>query len=104
MAPSIQVFVLLCCVVTTSMAGISDWKKAFSQLENKVMVQQEEIKSLHQIIEGFNKRLELLEAKGEFREVKYNRTPYVSCLLVMTILLLTTELMGGLMHDVNLYQ
>ena len=71
MAPSIQVFVqvaLLCCVVSTSMASIPDWPKTFSQLENKVNAQQEEIKSLHQIIEQLEKRLEQLEAKGEFGE------------------------------------
>ena len=71
MAPSIQVFVqvaLLCCVVTTSMASIPDWPKAFSQLENKVIVQQEEIKSLHRIIEQLEKRLDQLEVKGEFVE------------------------------------
>ena len=52
MAPSIQVFVqvaLLCCVVTTSMGGVTDRQKAFSQVENKVNVQQEEIKLLHQM-------------------------------------------------------
>ena len=76
MAPSIQVFVqvvLLCCVVTTCMAwhrlSILDWPKAFSQLESKVNMQQEEIKSLHQIIEQLEKRLEQLEAKGEFGEI-----------------------------------
>ena len=71
MAQSIQVFVqvaLLCCVVTTSMGGITEWQKAFSQLENKVKVSQEEIKSLHQIIEQLEKRLELLEGKDEFGE------------------------------------
>ena len=73
MAPSIQVFVqvaIICCVVTTSMGGTTDWQKAFSQLENKVMVQQEEIKSLHLIIEQLEKRLEQLEVKGEFVEVQ----------------------------------
>ena len=47
MAPSIRVFVqvaLMCCVVTTSMGGITDWQKGFSQLENKVQVQQKEIR------------------------------------------------------------
>ena len=73
MAPIIQVFVqvaILYCVVTTSMGGNTDWQKAFSQLENKVMVQQEEINSLHQIIEQLEKRLEQLEVKGEFDEVQ----------------------------------
>ena len=73
MAPSIQVFLqlaILCCVVTTSMGGITEWQKAFLQLENKVNVQQEEIKSLHQIIEQLEKRIEPLEAKGEFGEVQ----------------------------------
>ena len=48
MAPSIKFFVqvaLLCCIVTTSMGSITDWEQAFLQLENKVNVQQEEIKS-----------------------------------------------------------
>ena len=72
MAPSIQVFIqvaLLCCVVTTSMGGITDLQKAYSQLENKLKVHQEEIKSLHQIIEQLKKRLEQLEAKGELDEI-----------------------------------
>ena len=68
MAPNIQVFVqvaLLFCVVTTSMGGITNLQKAFSQLENKVNVQQEEIKSLHNLVEQLEKRLEPLEEKGE---------------------------------------
>ena len=71
MALSIQIFLqlaIVCCVVTTSMGGITDWEKAFSQLENKVNVQQEEIKSLYQMIEQLEKRLEPLEVKGEFGE------------------------------------
>ena len=77
MAPSIQVFVqvvLLFCVVTTCMGGIPDWQKAFSQLEHKVKVQQEEMKSLHQIIEQLEKRLEQLEVKGECSEVQLQPT------------------------------
>ena len=73
MSPSIQVFVqvaLLFCVVTTSMGGITDWQKEYSQLEKKVKVSQEEIKSLHQIIQQLEKRLQILEAKGEFVEVQ----------------------------------
>ena len=73
MAPSIQVFVqvaLLFCVVTTSMGGITDWEKEFSQLENKVKDSQKEIKSLHQIIQQLEKRLQILEANGEFGEVQ----------------------------------
>ena len=62
--------VLLCCVVTTSIGGITDYQKAFSELENSVKVSQEEIKSLHQKIEQLEKRLEPLEAKGEFDEVQ----------------------------------
>ena len=103
MALRIQVFVLLCCTVTTSMAGISAWKKAFSQLENKVKVQQEEIKSLHQIIEEFNKRLELLEAKGEFHKVKYN----LQSLLFMPVSHDNPPIdyrVYGLIYDINLYQ
>ena len=68
MAPNIQVFVqvaLLFCVVTTSMGGITNLQKAFSQLENKVNVQQEEIKLLHSLVEQLEKRLESLEEKGE---------------------------------------
>ena len=73
MAPSIQVFVpvaLLCCVITTCMGGITDWQKAFSQLENKVKAQQEEINSLHQMMEMLEKRLETIEGKGESDEVQ----------------------------------
>ena len=76
MAPSIQVFLqvaLFCCVMTTSMGGITDWQNEFSQLENKVNMQQEEIKSLHQIIVQLEKRLEQLEVKGEFREVQISQ-------------------------------
>ena len=51
------------------MGGITDWQKGFSQLENKVNVQQEEIESLHQIIEQLEKRLEQLEVKGDIGEV-----------------------------------
>ena len=68
MAPNIQVFVqvaLLFCVVTTSMGGITNLQKAFSQLEDKVNVQQEEIKLLHNLVEQLEKRLEPLEEKGE---------------------------------------
>ena len=73
MAQSIQVFVqvtLLCCVVTATMGGITDLQKAFSQLENKMNVQQEEIKSLYQMIEQLERRLEPLEAKDEFGELR----------------------------------
>ena len=67
MALSSQVFLqvsVLCCVVTASIGGSTDWQKAFSQLENTVKVSQKEIESLHQIIEQLEKRLEPLEAKG----------------------------------------
>ena len=73
MALSIKVFVqvaLWLCVVTTSMGGITDWEKEFSQLENKVKHSQEEMKSLHQIIQHLEKRLQILEEKGEFGEVQ----------------------------------
>ena len=73
MAPNIQVFVqvvLLCCVVTTSMGGFPDWEKAFSQLENKVNAQQEEIKSLYEMVEQLEKRLGPLEVKGEFGDIQ----------------------------------
>ena len=71
MAQSIQVFVqmaLLLCVVTTSMGVITDWQKAFLLLEEKVNVQQEEIMTLHKMIEQLEKRLEPLEAKGDFED------------------------------------
>ena len=66
MALSIQVFVqvaLLCCVVTTSIGGITDVQKSFAE---------EETKSLHEKIEQLEKRLEQLaiEVKGEFVEVQ----------------------------------
>ena len=73
MALRIQVFVqvvLLFCVVTTSMGGITDWEKEFSQLENKVKDSQEDMRSLHQIIQHLEKRLQILEEKGEFVEVQ----------------------------------
>ena len=108
MAPSIQVFVqvaLLCCVVTTSMGVITDLQKSFSELENKVKVSQEEIKSLHQIIEQFEKRLEQLEFKGEFGEVQIQPavSMHSSYLLVRTILLLTIvfRLINGLVMSNN---
>ena len=72
MAPSIPIFLqvaVLCCVVTTSMGGITDLQEAFSQLENQMKMSQEEIKSLHQIIERLEKRLEQLEMKGDFGKV-----------------------------------
>ena len=52
------------------MGGITDWKKEFSQLENKVKDSQEEMKSLHQIIQHLEERLLILEEKGEFGEVQ----------------------------------
>ena len=60
--------------MTTSMGGINDWQKDFSQLENEVKVLQEEIKSLYRIIEQLEKRLGQLEAKGEFGEVQIQPT------------------------------
>ena len=101
MAPSIQVFVqvvLLCCVVTTSMGGFTDWQNEFSQLENKIMVQQEEIKSLHQIIKHLEKRLEQLEVKGEFDEVRIQPADSIfQSLLVGTIFLLKNKFLS-LLH------
>ena len=108
MAPNIQVFVqvaLLFCVVTTSMGGITNLQKAFSQLENKVNVQQEEIKLLHNLVEQLEKRLEPLEEKGEIHCRGSNTTysPYTSCLFVRSILLLTIELMGLFLCMMSLY-
>ena len=76
MAPSLQVFLqvaILCCVLATSMGGITDWQKEFFQLEEKVNVQQKEIETLYQMIEQLAKRLEPLEAKGE--PVSQNNPP-----------------------------
>ena len=86
MAPNIQVFVqvaLLCCVITTSMGGINDWQKGFSQLENKVNEQQGVIESLHQIIEHLEKRLEQLEVKGEFGDILIQPTGPILSLSVI---------------------
>ena len=72
MALSIQVFVqvaLLLCVVTICTGSITNWQQEFLQLEDKVKDSQVEIKSLHQIIQQLEKRLEQLEANGEFDEV-----------------------------------
>ena len=69
MALSIRNFVqvaLMFCVLTTSMGSIINLQKVLSQLENKVNVQQEEIKSLHHLVEQLEKRLEPLEEKGDF--------------------------------------
>ena len=77
MARSIQVFVqvaLLCSLVTNSMGDVTDWQKAFSLLEHKVNMQQEEIKSLHHVIEQLEKRLGTLEVKGEFEETTNTNT------------------------------
>ena len=60
MAPSIQVFLqvaVLCCVVTTSIGGIADFQKAFSELQNEV----KEIK------QQLDKRLEPFATEGWFR-------------------------------------
>ena len=77
MAQRIQVFVQvapLFYLVTISMGGATDWQEVFSQLENIVNVQQEEIKSLHQMIEQLEKRLEAFEVKGEFEEIQNTNT------------------------------
>ena len=69
MALSIRNFVqvaIMFCVLTTSMGSIINLEKALSQLENKVNVQQEEIKSLHRLVEQLEKRLGPLEEKGDF--------------------------------------
>ena len=69
MAPRIQVSVkvaFLFCVVTTSMGGITDLHKTVSELETKMKVSREDIKSLHQLIVQLEKRLQPLKAKGEF--------------------------------------
>ena len=73
MALSIQVFVqvaLLFCVVTTSMGGIIDFEKKISRLENKVKDSQKDMKSLQLIIQQLEKRLQILEVKGELGEIQ----------------------------------
>ena len=73
MALSIQVFVqvaLLFCVVTTTMGDITDFEKKILRLENKVKDSQKEMKSLHQIIQHLEKRLQMLEENGEFDEIQ----------------------------------
>ena len=70
MAPTIQVSVqvaILFCLVTTSMGGMKDWQKAFSQLENK----------MNQMRVQFEKRLKSLEGKGEMVQFKYNLQSHV---------------------------
>ena len=77
------------------MGGITDLYKTVSELENKVKVSQEEIKSLHQLTEQLEKRLQQLELKGEISEAQIQpANPYFSCLLVRTIRQLTTDFMG----------
>ena len=69
MALSIRNFAqvaIMFCVLTTSMGSIINLQKVLSQLENKVNVQQEEIKSLRHLVEQLEKRLEPLEEKGDF--------------------------------------
>ena len=73
MALSIQVFVqvaLLFCMVTTSMGGIIDFEKKISRLENKVKDSQKDMKSLQLIIQQLEKRLQILEVKGELGEIQ----------------------------------
>ena len=52
------------------MGGITNWQQEFSQLEDKVKDSQKEIKSLHQIIQQLEKRLQILEVNSEFSEVE----------------------------------
>ena len=98
MSPSIQVFVqvaLWLCVVTTSMGVITDWVKEFSQLENKVKDSQEEMRSLHQIIQHLEERLLILEEKGEFGEVQIQpAVPIIFIPVSQENLLLTIKLMS----------
>ena len=60
MAPNIEVFVqvtikFLCGDYQYGGYVITDLQKAFSQFENRVNLQQYEIKSLHQMTEQFHK-------------------------------------------------
>ena len=78
MAPNIRVFLqiaLLCYVVTTSIGGTINFKKAFAILQKEVedlkqLSQKEmnslvtEIELLHQKNKQLEKRLEHIEAKG----------------------------------------
>ena len=77
------------------MGGITDWEKEFSQLENKVKDSQEEMKSLHQIIQHLEKRLLILEEKGEFGEVQIQpAVPIIFIPVSQENLLLTIKLMS----------
>ena len=106
MTQSIQALVqvaVLVCVVSTSIGGITDFEEKISQLENKVKVSQEELKSLHQMFKLLEKRLEPLEVKGEFEEIQ-NKTNTTcisnsSCPLVRHILLLTTTRVNACCHS-----
>ena len=52
------------------MGGITDFEKKISHLENTVKDSQEEMRSLHQIIQHLEKRLHILEINGEFGKVQ----------------------------------
>ena len=77
------------------MGGIADWEKEVSQLENIVKNSQEEMKSLHQIIQNLEKRLQILEAKGEFGEVQIQpAVPIIFMPVSQDYLLLTRKFMS----------
>ena len=83
MAPNMQVLLqaaVLCCVVTTTIGGHTDFQKAFLELQNEVkelkQLSQEEIGSLHLKIELLEKKLEALQAKGELSEIQI-KPPFI---------------------------
>ena len=72
MAPNIQLVLhvaVLCCVVTTSIGGITDFQKAFSELQNEVkeirQQSQEEIKSLQNEVEESQEEIRSLQNEVE---------------------------------------
>ena len=79
MAPNMQVLLqaaVLCCVVTVTIGGITDFQKAFLELQNEVKAikqqSQEEVRSLHLKIELLEKKLQPLQAKGEPTDSEFN--------------------------------
>ena len=91
MAPNIQVLLqaaVLCCVVTATTGGITDFQKAFLELQNEVkelkQLSQEEIGSLHLKIELLEKKLEALQAKGELSEIQIKSAFIPACRFIIS--------------------
>ena len=90
MAPNIQVLLqaaVLCCVVTATIGEITDFQKAFLELQNEVkelkQQSQEEIGSLHLKIERLEKKLEPLHAKGELSETQFKPALIPACQFII---------------------